>query len=191
MISKELLSEVLQKKVIDIILLANEYELENNIFESFPNIHELTYELKEWAKNEGYTIISGYDQDFIGQKYKTAKTGYFCSIQDKDFIINDFYCKTETDSIIEACEYIKKVSKINQLLINIAKRLVCKAIKLNTEEYKIQVSYKYINGNAIDITIFNNENDCKSYMLYDSDWDIPNHLTKYKTILKKIRNKEL
>ena len=80
---------------------------------------------------------------------------------------------------------------MNQLLINIAKRLVCKAIKLNTEEYKIQVSYKYINGNAIEITIVNDENDCRSYMLYDDDWDVPNHLTKYKTILKKIRSKEL
>lgn len=80
---------------------------------------------------------------------------------------------------------------MNQLLIAIAKRLVCKVIKLNTEEYKIQVSYKYINGNAIDITIFNNENDCRSYVLYDSDWDIPNHLTEYKTILKKIRGREL
>ena len=79
---------------------------------------------------------------------------------------------------------------MNQLLINIAKRLVCKAIKLNTEEYKIQVSYKYINGNAINIVIFN-ETDCKSYVLYDEEWDVPNHLTKYKTILKKIRSKEL
>lgn len=80
---------------------------------------------------------------------------------------------------------------MNQLLINIAKKLVCKAIKLNTEEYHIQVSYKYISNNsAIDITIFNNDG-CKSYMFYDDNWDRINHLTKYKTILKKIRKREI
>ena len=79
---------------------------------------------------------------------------------------------------------------MDQLLINIAKKLVCKAIKLNSEEYKIQVSYKYITGNAIDITIFNKDR-CKSYMFYDNDWDMPNHSTRYKTILKKIRKREI
>ena len=81
---------------------------------------------------------------------------------------------------------------MNQLLINIAKRLVCKAIKLNTEEYKIQVSYKYINRNAIDITIFNNENDCRFYVFYDdSIYSNKHYIEQYKTILKKIRSKEL
>ena len=57
---------------------------------------------------------------------------------------------------------------MNQLLISIAKGLVCKAIKLNTEEYNIQVSYKYINRNAIDVVIFN-ETNCRSYVFYDNN----------------------
>jgi CRISPR/Cas system-associated endonuclease Cas1 len=80
---------------------------------------------------------------------------------------------------------------MNQLLINIAKRLVCKAIKLNTEEYNIQVSYKYINRNAIDVVIFN-ETNCRSYVFYDNSlYSNKHYIEQYKTILKKIRSKEL
>ena len=79
-----------------------------------------------------------------------------------------------------------------QLLINIAKRLVCKAIKVNTEEYKIEVAYKFIiSHSAINITLFKNNSKCKSYLFYDDEWDFKNYMFRYKAILRKIRKREL
>lgn len=82
---------------------------------------------------------------------------------------------------------------MNQLLISIAKRLVCKAIKLNTDNYNLEIAYKCINNNsAIIITIFNKAFDNKSYSFYDdSTYSNKHYLELYKTILKKIRKMEL
>ena len=82
---------------------------------------------------------------------------------------------------------------MNQLLINIANRIVCKAIKVNTDEYNIQVAYKFISGaGAIIVTIFNKAFDNKSYSFYDdSTYSKKHYLELYKTILKKIRKREL
>ena len=82
---------------------------------------------------------------------------------------------------------------MNQLLINIAKRLVCKAIKLNTDEYNLEIAYKCINNkNAIIVTIFNETFDNKSYNFYDdSIYSNKHYLELYKTILKKIRKREI
>ena len=70
---------------------------------------------------------------------------------------------------------------MNNLLIEIAKRLVCKAIKVNTEEYYIQVAYKFINNKgAIVVTIFNKHADNQSYYFYDDEiyLNIP-HINKF------------
>ena len=82
---------------------------------------------------------------------------------------------------------------MNQLLISIAKRLVCKAIKVNTDEYNLEIAYKFINNeSAIIITIFNKAFDNKSYSFYDdSTYSNKQYLELYKTILKKIRKREL
>lgn len=81
---------------------------------------------------------------------------------------------------------------MNKLLIEIAKRLVCKAIKVNTEDYKVQVSYKFIcNDGAIDVTLFD-ENKCSSFMLYDDDiYSDIHHINQFRQILRKIRKREL
>lgn len=82
---------------------------------------------------------------------------------------------------------------MNQLLINIAKRLVCKAIKLNTDEYNIEIAYKCINNKAaIIVTTFNDQLNNKSYNFYDDSlYSNKHYLELYKTILKKIRKREL
>ena len=87
---------------------------------------------------------------------------------------------------------------MNQLLINIAKRLVCKAIKLNTEEYKIQVSYKYIKGVFYPFRDVENDgyssNGSYIYNYTDHKFDlicecVPDILDKYMD--KDITQKEL
>lgn len=72
------------------------------------NIYELGFKLKEWAKNNSYTIISGYDNDYMGEKYNKRVFGYCCQIQDKEFNIKDFYAEDELNAIIEACEWVRK-----------------------------------------------------------------------------------
>ena len=82
---------------------------------------------------------------------------------------------------------------MNQLLINIAKRLVCKAIKLNTDDYNLEIAYKCINNKStIIVTIFNESLDNKSYNFYDdSIYSNKHYIEQYKTILKKTSSKEL
>ena len=82
---------------------------------------------------------------------------------------------------------------MNNLLIEIAKRLVCKAIKVNTDEYYIQVAYKFINNKgAIVVTIFNKHADNQSYYFYDDEIYLNIlHINKFKYILRKIRKRAL
>ena len=108
MISKELLSEVLGKKVlytelkyditIDITLEVNTYER----YISY-NIHELAHKCKEWAHSRGYTIFSAY-------KYHC----YLYSVDDilqhpdKFRVPNDFAIGTssEPEAIFAACQWV-------------------------------------------------------------------------------------
>ena len=82
---------------------------------------------------------------------------------------------------------------MNNLLIEIAKRLVCKAIKVNTDEYYIQVAYKFINNNgAIVVTIFNKHFDNQSYFFYNDEiYSNIHHSREFRYILRKIRKSEL
>lgn len=81
---------------------------------------------------------------------------------------------------------------MNQLLINIANRIVCKAIKVNTDEYNIQVAYKFIGGaGVIVITIFS-KSDNYSHWFYDDEfYTDKKHISQFRYILKKIRKIEL
>ena len=82
---------------------------------------------------------------------------------------------------------------MNNLLIEIAKRLVRKAIKVNTEVYYMQVAYKFINNKgAIVVTIFNKHDDNQSYFFYDDKIYLNiHHINKFKYILRKIRERKL
>ena len=62
---------------------------------------------------------------------------------------------------------LKEEKEMNKLLIEIAKRLVCKAIKVNTDDYNIQVSYKFINNKgAIVVTLFDKDNDNNTFFIF-------------------------
>ena len=121
MISKELLSEVLNKNFmqiakdnnseIAIILDESTIEIDFNYehieFESYThdtvNIHELAHKCKEWAHSRGYTIFSAY-------KYHC----YLYSVDDilqhpdKFRVPNDFAIGTssEAEAIFAACQWI-------------------------------------------------------------------------------------
>ena len=81
---------------------------------------------------------------------------------------------------------------MNQLLINIANRIVCKAIKVNTEKYNIQVAYKFIGGaGVIVITIFS-KSDNYTHWFYDYEfYSNKSHISQFRMVLKKIRKREL
>lgn len=97
MISKELLSEVLEVG-IDIV---DHYTKDNNLYYSFSrsstqhiNIYELAHKCKEWAKNKGYLLLSGYDD---------GKT-FYCTCSNKSS--PDSYSGTEPEAIFKVCQWI-------------------------------------------------------------------------------------
>ena len=101
MISKELLSEVLNNKKI--LLSKNDLLIEDNVllFDNKCNylvninLYELAHKCKEWAKQKEYWSISGYDE------------GYFCMLHDMPDN-RFFYAETELEAIFKACEWILK-----------------------------------------------------------------------------------
>ena len=81
---------------------------------------------------------------------------------------------------------------MNQLLISIANRIVCKAIKVNTDEYNIQVAYKFIGGaGVIVITIFSKSDNCTHWFYDDEIYTDKSHISQFRMVLKKIRKREL
>ena len=81
---------------------------------------------------------------------------------------------------------------MNQLLINIVKRLTCKAIEVNASEYKIDVSFKYIgDSNAISVTLFDEDFNNSSFYFYDDDKHNEGHLSQFRYILRKIRKRQI
>lgn len=82
---------------------------------------------------------------------------------------------------------------MNKLLIEIAKRLVCKAIKVNTDDYNIQVAYKFINNKgAIVVTLFDKDNDNNTFWFYDDIVYTDKILIdEFRTVLRKIRKRVL
>lgn len=104
MISKELLSEVLEEEVIDIILFANEYELKNNVFKSLPNIYELAHKCKEWAFKYRYMIDSNISPTF--KEVNTGIVGTSLIYNLNNMESKRFQSDTEPKSIFKACEYI-------------------------------------------------------------------------------------
>lgn len=76
---------------------------------------------------------------------------------------------------------------MNNLLIEIAKRLVCKAIKVNTEEYNVEISYKFIgNAGAITVCIFREQSFVESFYFYDDNPHNQGHLSQFRYILRAI-----
>lgn len=81
---------------------------------------------------------------------------------------------------------------MNKILIEIAKRLVRKAIKINTEEYNMQVSYKFIGAaGAINVCTFIKQSCEESFYFYDDNPYNESHISQFRYILRKIRKREL
>ena len=109
MISKELLSEVLGKKVVFV-----ELEETNTINAMFGidgkliNIYELSHKCKEWAFDKGYALLSGIDN----KTFEVPKT--VCTANYKlynSWSYKCFYADTETETIFKACEWIMEQNK--------------------------------------------------------------------------------
>ena len=117
MISKELLSEVLNVDVKDIYGLgascsisASElsYSVHRNGDLNIINIHELAHKCKEWAVSVKHGINSSVDG------FSKDETNGFSSVylmDDPDKILQDFYAYTEPEAIFKACEWILKETK--------------------------------------------------------------------------------
>lgn len=104
MISKELLSEVLNEEVdvIDIRTSIDDYSIPENEIRYYPalatgyasiNIYELAYKCKDWALSKGYILQSWY------------KNCICINITD-DFNKNSYYGDSEVEAIFKACEWI-------------------------------------------------------------------------------------
>lgn len=115
-ISKELLSEVLGKKVSKIGKAGyiNDLDIgfvDGNRYSSYDlciNIYELAHKCKEWALNKGYRLLSGFDE----KEYENSPDiEYSC-------IVNHIYCEggcrsdnnfnsySEPEAVFKACQWI-------------------------------------------------------------------------------------
>lgn len=120
LISKELLREVLNKKVVEICNtydtlindnfidtereLAFKYKSNNaSILNDTINIYELAHKCKEWALNKGYTLLTKNKECLIysvEEVYDVVE----CLNQYEEY----FEADTEYEAIFKACEWIKK-----------------------------------------------------------------------------------
>jgi len=107
MISKELLSEVLNVKVISIEVYTNGVDYyEEHGSTIHINIHELTHKCKEWALTQNYIIKS-----FISDKgYAIIETKV-----GKDEIIDLKISNTEPEAIFKACQWILENKETNEI----------------------------------------------------------------------------
>lgn len=95
-ISKELLSEVLNKEITDYSVHTGFIWFKHKDFVSNINTYELAYKCKEWAnKNSKYSIGSNVDNAWVWEK-------------ETDLLIEDFEAETEVEAVFKACEWIRK-----------------------------------------------------------------------------------
>ena len=111
MISKELLSEVLNQNVTSVYKQHEQYRYTtsntNGAWVSgsdvpFPNIYELAHMCKEWAYTNHEAVINIFQ--------KTRYNPYTAKLEGKVF-----QSDTEPEAIFKACEYILKEHSCNQL----------------------------------------------------------------------------
>ncbi len=117
MISKELLSKVINKEVFSFFntvegdrgqsIRENEITIVlNNGSRTYFNIYELAHKCKIWAYNQGYILKSFYT---LKQGYAIIETS-----TGKDEIIDAKISFTECEAIFKACEWILKRKEINE-----------------------------------------------------------------------------
>lgn len=103
-ISKELLSEVLGKEIVDFNMLSHPenrtilaYKPNSEKVGSIINIYELTHLCKEWAVKEGYALI---EYPFAVELYNEKLVLRCCKITDKTTIL---YCPSR---VFKACQWV-------------------------------------------------------------------------------------
>lgn len=121
MISKELLSEVLNNKKI--LLSKNDLLIENNVllFDNKCNylvninIYELAHKCKEWAFKQGYALTPMNDFGFGNKDTDNFKSYWTsCYINLRPSNGTHLYCvemTSEPEAIFKACEWVLKESK--------------------------------------------------------------------------------
>ena len=90
-ISRELLSEVLEKEIIDFHISGNTI-WKDEVF--IINIHELAHKCKEWANKQRYSLRS------------ELKICYCRFPNDNDIEEKIFRAETEVESIFKSCQWI-------------------------------------------------------------------------------------
>lgn len=106
MISKELLSEIMQLSILEVgeiddcYLSFNYYILDDDDIKACINIYELAHKCKEWLKNNVSNANSGFNNGHMSFCYIDS-----CDIQDI------FYAHTEIEAIFKSCEWILKELK--------------------------------------------------------------------------------
>ena len=117
MISKELLSEVLEKKAISKI----EYDKLRNIVEYQQlerywegiNIYELAYKCKEWAEYNGWFLYPCRNFESTYKKFGCSimkprySAGQFSRLLSRDgYDERDYLADTEIEAVFKACQWI-------------------------------------------------------------------------------------
>ena len=104
MISKELLSEVIKRNIINIKTSLDDYIINENIVRYWDdksavhfeiNIYELAHKCKEWALKQGYFIYSTNELAYIKTLNLEILPNVFSNGEDD-----------ETTCIFKACEYV-------------------------------------------------------------------------------------
>lgn len=104
-ISKELLSEVLSKKVDEISVHTGFVWFKHSKFSSNINTYELAFKCKEWMINKGYHINTSEDKinNYI-YLYKMIKNDFGYEIDKNKGV--QFDSKGYINNLFEACEWI-------------------------------------------------------------------------------------
>ena len=105
-ISKELLSEVLQQNVISVYERRNQHRYKTSSVNGpwtsgsdvpLPNIYELANRCKEWAHSQNFMI-----QSYLYNTKARADLLSSCDVDEK------FQADTEPEAVFRACEWILK-----------------------------------------------------------------------------------
>lgn len=104
MISKELMSEVMQLGILEVgevddcYLSFKYYIQEGDNIQACINVYELAHKCKEWALSKRCYINSIYNEFW----WDRIEKKYFADIPNKN---KSFYADTEIEATIQACEW--------------------------------------------------------------------------------------
>jgi len=105
MITKELLSEVLNLNIVDyyqeLDYIYYQYYIEGTCYikEEDINIYQLVFKYKEWAFNKGYHIFVYKVKDYLYE---------FIITDNNNILMLSYEIPTEYEAIFKACKWLKK-----------------------------------------------------------------------------------